>query len=130
MPRQIVSRSALLLFTLAAGCTRAGPGAAAAGTARGDVPPRAADEAEVESDTDRPSAHVARSGRVTLRAFELAGRVTWQGVSACAGAVGGLFEDGWDGASARWRSGTAATRDVAASQADHLRHAARDDEQP
>ena len=129
MDLHLVARSLpLLLAFLAAACHRAGPGPSAPESPHAGAPPRAPDRTEAVSDPDRPTAHVARSGRVALRSFELAGRVVWQGMSTCAGAVGGLFEDGWGGARSRWRSGAADTRRVAREQADGVRHAARIEE--
>jgi len=119
--RYLFQLGLISLGLLAIACHRAvGPGANAPET------PQQSPGEDAASDPNRPTAHVARSGRVALRSFELAGRVAWEGITTCAGAVGGMFEDGLDGAEKRWREGSENTREVARTQADGVKRAARD----
>jgi hypothetical protein len=115
MPSFPVRAAAATLLFVTLGCSRAGPGA---GTPA-DRPPAAAE------DPDRPTAQVARTGRVALAAFALAGRVAWRGLGTCVGAASGLVEDGVDGARAGWNRGADKTRRVARKEAEGVRQAAR-----
>jgi hypothetical protein len=73
----------------------------------------------------RPTDFVAKSGRVSLSAFALAGRVTWQGMRTVGRAAAGLFASGAGAAERGWRAGVKDTRTVARHEADVVKGEAR-----
>lgn len=73
----------------------------------------------------RPTDVVAKSGRVSLSAFALAGRVTWQGMRTVGRAAAGLFASGAGAAQRGWRAGVTDTRAVARHEADAVKAEAR-----
>jgi hypothetical protein len=73
----------------------------------------------------RPTSVVATSGRVSLSAFALAGRVTWQGMRTIGRAAAGLFASGAGAAERGFRAGAKDTRDVARHEADLVKQSAR-----
>jgi len=111
----------LVALTLA-GC------ASQAQTSRTPVTPGAHEGAQAEE--KRPGDHLEVGGKTTLASFALSGRVTVQAFWAVGAAVGGLFEDGFDGAERRWDARIEAMRDVARIESDKVVEAGRSPKKP
>jgi len=98
-----------------AGCASQARAPRAPGTG---APDEAAEGAE-----KRPGDHLEVGAKTSLASFALSGRVTIQAFWAVGAAVGGLFEDGFDGAEQRWDARVEAMRDVARIEADKVAQA-------
>jgi hypothetical protein len=93
------------------------------------LPGCAASSAQPETPADqepgRPTAAIAKGGRVALSSFALAGRVSWQSLRTVGGAAAGFVSDGKEGAKRGWRTGVGETRATARAEADTVKSAAR-----
>jgi hypothetical protein len=112
------------LVTLPA-CAGARPSPEVPSSAASAPEPPRADAATAPARDVRPTNVIATSGRVSLSAFALAGRVSWQGMRTIGRAAAGLFASGAGAAERGFRAGAKDTRAVARHEADLVKQSAR-----